>query len=63
VSLEVDTHDCGPICSIVVVEHNFDLVKAADQVIDSYSEGAPEHTVQGKESRTEQCWKEMCNFD
>jgi excinuclease ABC subunit A len=56
--------------SVVVVEHNLDLVKAADWVIDLgpeggmaggqlIAEGTPEDVAQVKESYTGQCLKEM----
>ena len=56
--------------SVIVVEHNLDLVKAADWVIDLgpeggaaggqlIAEGTPEDVAQVKESYTGQCLKEM----
>jgi excinuclease ABC subunit A len=56
--------------SVIVVEHNLDLVKAADWVIDLgpeggvaggqlLAEGTPEDVAQVKESYTGQCLKEM----
>ena len=55
--------------SVIVVEHNLDLVKAADRVIDLgpegglaggqlLAEGSPEDVAQVKESYTGQCLKE-----
>lgn len=56
--------------SVIIVEHNLDLVKAADWVIDLgpeggvaggqlVAEGAPEEVARVKESYTGQCLKEM----
>ncbi len=56
--------------SVIVIEHNLDLVKAADWVIDLgpeggvaggqlIAEGTPEDVAQVKESYTGQCLKEM----
>ena len=56
--------------SVVVIEHNLDLVKAADWVIDLgpeggeaggqlLAEGTPEDVAKVKESYTGQCLKEM----
>jgi excinuclease ABC subunit A len=56
--------------SVIVVEHNLDLVKAADWVIDLgpeggaaggqlIAEGTPEDVARAKESYTGQCLKEM----
>ena len=56
--------------SVIVVEHNLDLVKAADWVIDLgpeggvaggqlLAEGTPEDVAQVKESYTGQLLKEM----
>jgi excinuclease ABC subunit A len=56
--------------SVIVVEHNLDLVKAADWVIDLgpdggmaggqlIAEGTPEDVAQVKESYTGQCLKAM----
>ncbi|MEO8357203.1 MAG: excinuclease ABC subunit UvrA [Chloroflexota bacterium] len=56
--------------SVIVVEHNLDLVKAADWVIDLgpeggaaggqlLAEGTPEDVARAKESYTGQCLKEM----
>jgi excinuclease ABC subunit A len=56
--------------SVIIVEHNLDLVKAADWVIDLgpegglaggqlIAEGTPEDVAQVKQSYTGQCLKEM----
>jgi excinuclease ABC subunit A len=56
--------------SVVVVEHNLELVKAADWIIDLgpeggvaggelIAEGTPENVSQARESHTGQCLKEM----